>query len=763
MSERNSVQKRAAEIAGVCCLAFAIFLLLALFSYHPLDSSFTHYDPDAQLHNLTGSVGSYTADTLIKLMGIGIFWLPVMLLVAALGYLREPQFKIGSTTIAGLIGLIFATSGIFGLLIGNFDIYGISLHAGGLLGKVTANLLNAYMRLAGSLIVLFLIMIIALMILFDFSVMTFAGRSTAITGAILKMGGVLIDRCREQFGKNTEASALTEPDKAPVTAPLIVETRQETLKEKLQKAEQTHFEFSSRLSVKFKLPPLTLLDRLERKDTRIKRENLIANSRTLEKKLSDFGVEAKVIEVKPGPVITMYELEPAPGVKINKITNLSDDLALALRAPSIRIIAPIPGKGAIGIEIPNQERDPVRLRDVLDHATFKDSPCRLPIALGEDIVGAPVIADLIRMPHLLIAGTTGSGKSVSLNAMICSILFKASPDEVKFLMIDPKRLELSGYEGIPHLLHPVVVNPKKASLVLRWAVEEMERRYRIIGEVGVKSIEAYNQLRSGRPPGPETALPVNGTETRKDQVSIAEEALVPVAGGQTKAAAGIQIKTESLPDRLPYIIIIIDELADLMMVAQRNVEESLTRLAQMARAAGIHLILATQRPSVDVITGIIKANFPTRISFQVSSKVDSRTILDQMGAEKLLGAGDMLFVPPGSSRLVRIHGAYVSDTEIERIVDFVKKQGQPTYDESITEFEPNTTEEKPEEDSDEKYDQAVELVTDLGQASISLVQRYMKIGYNRAARIIERMEAEGIVGPSDGVKPRKVLARKLPR
>ncbi|MCL5807913.1 MAG: FtsK/SpoIIIE domain-containing protein [Deltaproteobacteria bacterium] len=438
-------------------------------------------------------------------------------------------------------------------------------------------------------------------------------------------------------------------------------------------------------------------------------------------------------------------------------------MALALRAPSIRIIAPIPGKGAIGIEIPNQERDPVRLRDVLDHAAFKDSPCRLPIALGEDIVGAPVIADLIRMPHLLIAGTTGSGKSVSLNAMICSILFKAPPDEVKFLMIDPKRLELSGYEGIPHLLHPVVVNPKKASLVLRWAVEEMERRYQIIGEVGVKSIEAYNQFRSGHRPSPDTVMLAVGKETGKDRGNITKAPLIPGADGQASATAGGQLNTGSLPDKLPYIIIIIDELADLMMVAQRNVEESLTRLAQMARAAGIHLILATQRPSVDVITGIIKANFPTRISFQVSSKVDSRTILDQMGAEKLLGAGDMLFVPPGSSRLVRIHGAYVSDTEIERIVDFIKKQGQPTYDESITEFEPDTTEERPEEDSDEKYDQAVELVTDLGQASISLVQRYMKIGYNRAARIIERMEAEGIVGPSDGVKPRKVLARKLPR
>ena len=518
------------------------------------------------------------------------------------------------------------------------------------------------------------------------------------------------------------------------------------------------------MSGKFQLPPLTLLDHVERKDTRIKRENLIANSRILEKKLSDFGVEGKVTEVKPGPVIPMYELEPAPGVKINKITNLSDDLALALRAPSIRIIAPIPGKGAVGIEIPNQERESVRLRNVLDNASFKESPCRLPIALGEDIVGAPVITDLIRMPHLLIAGTTGSGKSVSLNAMICSILFKTPPDEAKFLMIDPKRLQLSGYEGIPHLLPPVVVDPKKAALVLRWAVEEMERRYRIISKVGVKSIEAYNQFHDGQPFVPETAKPADDRKKEGGQPAASAEETSPAAPGAKQGAQDGQEKKAPLPGRLPYIIIIIDELADLMMVAQRNVEESLARLAHMARAAGIHLILATQRPSVDVITGIIKANFPTRISFKVSSKVDSRTILDQLGAEKLLGDGDMLFIPPGSSALTRIHGAYVSDREIERIVDFVKKQGKPAYDESIAEYEPKTADEdKSEEDFDEKYDEAVELVTDLGQASISLVQRYMKIGYNRAARIIERMEAEGIVGASDGAKPRKVFAHKLPR
>ncbi|MBU4581496.1 MAG: DNA translocase FtsK 4TM domain-containing protein [Proteobacteria bacterium] len=757
MNEKSPSQKRAAEIAGLICFAVALFLLLSLFSYHPLDPSFTNYVPeDAPLHNWTGAVGSYTADTLLRLLGIGILWLPVLLLVTALRYFRAAQFRVGAAAVAGTIGLVFATSGMIALLIGDIEIYGIPLQAGGLLGTVTASFLDAYLRLAGSLIVLGLILIVALMILFDFSVVSFAERSASAAGVTARTAGSLLDRCRERFGRKRKAPTVGRP--AAATVPIIEETKRETIKEKLAKAEQTHFDFAIRLNGKFKLPPLTLLDHRERKDTRIKRETLIANSRILEKKLSDFGVDGKVVEVKPGPVITMYELEPAPGVKINKITNLSDDLALALRAPSIRIIAPIPGRGAIGIEIPNQEREPVSLRDVLDHAAFRESPYRLPIALGEDIVGAPVITDLIRMPHLLIAGTTGSGKSVSLNAMICSILFKAPPDEVKFIMIDPKRLELSGYEGIPHLLHPVVVDPKKASLVLRWAVEEMERRYRIISEMGVKSIEAYNQLRAGKAPVPAPEIGEAGCEEAEEPMET-----VPGASPVRKAAEKAFRKNEPLPDRLPYIVVIIDELADLMMVAQRNVEESLTRLAQMARAAGIHLILATQRPSVDVITGIIKANFPTRISFKVSSKVDSRTILDQLGADKLLGDGDMLFIPPGSSRLTRIHGPYVSDREIERIVDFVKKQGKPAYDESIAEFGPGAIEGgKPDGDFDEKYDEAVELVTDLGQASISLVQRYMKIGYNRAARIIERMEAEGVVGPADGAKPRKVLARKIP-
>jgi DNA segregation ATPase FtsK/SpoIIIE, S-DNA-T family len=754
MNGRHPFQKRAAEIAGVTCLAMALFLLLALGSYHPQDHSFTHYAPEQPVENLTGTVGSHTADALIRLVGIGILWLPAMLLITALRFFRDPEFRTGGLAAAGILGLILTTSSLFSLLIGDIEIRGVLLHAGGLLGVVAAKLLNAYLSLAGALIILSLITLIALMTLFDFSLVAAAGRGSVWAGRFLKAGGSLFAGLRGRPDAKRESPAVTLP---PAPPPVLDPVRLETVKERLTKAEQTHFDFDGgRKSGKFKLPPLSLLDPTERRDRKVKREDLLANSRVLEKKLSDFGVDAKVIEVKPGPVITMYELEPAPGVKINRITNLSDDLALALRAPSIRIIAPIPGKGAIGIEIPNPEREPVSLRDVLDHAAFRESPCRLPIALGEDILGAPIIADLIRMPHLLIAGTTGSGKSVSLNAMICSILFKAEPEEVKFIMIDPKRLELSGYEGIPHLLHPVVVDPKQASLVLRWAVEEMERRYRIISTVGVKSIETYNLLRGARSSGPARPAPPDAGGLEPGDAPDAQ-GLPPAAGPLAKAPV-------PLPDKLPYIVIIIDELADLMMVAQRNVEESLARIAQMARAAGIHLILATQRPSVDVITGVIKANFPTRISFKVSSKVDSRTILDQLGAEKLLGAGDMLFIPPGTSRLDRIHGAYVSDREIERIVDFVKKQGQPAYDESITAFEPDAAgEDKQDEDFDEKYDQAVELVTDLGQASISLVQRYLKIGYNRAARIIERMEAEGIVGPTDGAKPRKVIARKIPR
>jgi len=468
----------------------------------------------------------------------------------------------------------------------------------------------------------------------------------------------------------------------------------------------------------FQLPSVNLLENPEISSASADDKNLRMQSKLLEKKLEDFNVQGKVVTILPGPVITTFEYEPAPGIKISKIVGLTDDLALALRSTSIRIVAPIPGKAAIGIELPNETRETVRLKDIIISNNFEKSKSKLTICLGKDIIGNAVVAELDKMPHLLIAGATGTGKSVALNAMICSFLFKANPDEAKLIMIDPKRIELSNYDGIPHLITPVVTDVKKATNALFWAVHEMENRYKLLSEKKVKNIKQYNQ------------------KTAKEKT-----------------------KEKNGPEKLPYIVIIIDELADLMMVASRDVEVALTRLAQMARAAGIHLILATQRPSVDVLTGIIKANFPTRLSFQVSSKTDSRTIIDTNGAENLLGNGDMLFLPPGTAKLQRIHGAYISEKEIAGITEFLKEQETPEYDHAvITESEKEKASSEDLE-YDEKYDEAIALITNTGQASISMIQRHLRIGYNRAARIIEIMEKEGVVGPSDGVKPREVLVR----
>ena len=468
-------------------------------------------------------------------------------------------------------------------------------------------------------------------------------------------------------------------------------------------------------------------------------EGIRAKSRLLEQTLREFGVEGSVTEVKTGPVITIYEFSPAPGVKVAKIASLSDDLARVLSALSVRVVAPIPGRPVVGIEVPNLKRNAVYVKEILASPEFQQAKERLTIGLGKDILGRTAFTDLAKIPHLLIAGTTGSGKSVALNMMICSLLLRCYPREVRLLMVDPKMLELSAYEGIPHLLVPVVTDPKKASSALRGVLAEMERRYRLMSELGVRSIEGYNEL-VAEGLGPKEA------ERRLRQPLSEEE----------EAGGGL--------DFMPYVVVVIDELADLMMVSSRDVEESMIRLAQMARAAGIHLLVATQRPSVDVLTGLIKANFPSRVALRVATRTDSRTILDANGAERLLGKGDMLFIPPGASAPVRIHGAYVSDKEIVRLVGHWKGQGPAVYQEDIfvEREEPAGGLPEDEEELDDRYDDAVALVARTGEASISLIQRHLRIGYNRAARMIERMEQEGVIGPSDGVKRRQVLIREIP-
>lgn len=475
----------------------------------------------------------------------------------------------------------------------------------------------------------------------------------------------------------------------------------------------------------YKLPNSDLLDVPPATRITVDEAVLQQNAATLEQKLSDLGVKGQVVEIHPGPVITMYELTLAPGIPLRRVLNMADDLAMALKSGSTRVVAPIPGKDTVGIEVPNLNREIVYFREIIESHAFKESTSPLKMALGKGIDGEPFATSLTRMPHLLIAGATGTGKSVGLNCLICSWLMSCSPDDVKFLMVDPKKLELSYYQDIPHLLHPVVTEPEKVPKVLSWAIREMERRYDILSAAGAKNIDGYNQM---------------------------------VLSGKVIG------DPDDPPVKLPYIIIIVDELAELMMVAAKDIEISIARLAQMARAAGIHLILATQRPSVDVITGIIKANFPARLSYQVSARPDSRTILDTTGAENLLGMGDMLFLPPGTAKLRRLHGAYVSENEIRLIVDFIKEQRKPVYLQEITSHVSEADARGSSSDfiDDVKYDEAVELVTRLGHASISLIQRHMRIGYNRAARIIEAMETEGIIGPSDGTsRPREVLTRSL--
>jgi DNA segregation ATPase FtsK/SpoIIIE, S-DNA-T family len=519
----------------------------------------------------------------------------------------------------------------------------------------------------------------------------------------------------------------------------------------------------------FTVPPITILTGEATAAGPIDREGLTATAEKLRQKLASFGIQGQVTQIRPGPVVTMFEFLPAAGVKVSRIAALADDLAMAMEALRVRIVAPIPGRGVVGIEVPNKERQMVVLRELAEQDAFQKSHSKLAMCLGKDIEGMPYIADLAKMPHLLIAGTTGSGKSVAVNSMIVSMLLRASPEEVRFLMVDPKMLELSVYEGIPHLLLPVVVDAKKAAMALRWAVEEMERRYQLLAECGVRNIGSYNKKVEKEGDGARRAHRAAKEKRVVDltdpQLSLSDAVGAEAASDEppTVASEGQPALREEPLRKLPYLVIIIDELADLMMVASREVETYIARLAQMARAAGIHLMVATQRPSTDVVTGVIKANFPARISFQVASRHDSGTIINSPGAENLLGMGDMLILPPGTSTLTRVHGPYVDEKEIHSVVEHWKAQGAPVYDPNILKPRAEDGDGLPDDDygPDELYDQAIAAVSDMRFISISLLQRKLRVGYNRAARMIERMERDGIVGPADGAKPREVLIRPI--
>ncbi|MFH1217534.1 MAG: DNA translocase FtsK [Pseudomonadota bacterium] len=696
------------EVAAVLALVSGLFLVLCLVSFTPPAET----SSGVSGANWCGVVGHFLATLLLSFFGLSSFWLPVLLFFFGVSILfASSSFNRLPFICGGCTGLVLASSGLFGSLSwDNLPFFGRDYPLAGYLGRNLFEFISRFIGWTGSFLFFLTLLVLSLMATVRFSPF-FVGKTMVTTCGTLNRK----IRERRQVKNNTRnRSELSEKrvDKSVEDDPALAIPHLHEPVTLKNNAVETDFRPLPVKSGEYHLPSIGLLNLSPEDEIKIDREHYIEVSRTLELKLADFGVQGKVTGISPGPVITTYEFAPAPGVKINKIVSLADDLALGLQAESVRIVGSIPGKSALGIEIPNPHRKIVTIRDIMATEKFQKAESKLTLGLGMDVVGRPVCADLARMPHLLIAGATGAGKSVAINTIICSILFKATPDEVRLLMVDPKRIELSTYEAIPHLLHPVVVDPKMASRALQWAVREMERRYLLMEEQRVKSFASYNEC--------------------------AEE-------------------------KLPYIVIIIDELADLMMVSSSEVETSVARLAQMARAAGMHLILATQRPSVDVLTGLIKANFPTRMSFKVSSKIDSRTILDSSGAEHLLGAGDMLLLPPGSARLKRIHGAYISEQESERIVNFLKEQATPRYDESVmqvVEKEDDNLDNGGEEDFDEKYDEAVAFVCDAGQASISMIQRRLRVGYNRAARMIETMEKEGIIGPSDGAKPREVLVKK---
>jgi S-DNA-T family DNA segregation ATPase FtsK/SpoIIIE len=756
------------EVVGVALFAVALIWLIALVTYDPSDpawffSAGTHDVPA----NFAGRVGAFLSELSYQILGYASYLVPAVIAVVGWHYFWCRAVDAVYTKLVGAAMLFACSAAFLGLTLGRVDFGPRAFRAGGYLGEWLGGFMADYLSRTGSIIVILALIVAAVILATQFSF----GRLFAAMFAVLRsnaaQGFEAFTQWREErrkararrdvlekYGKTKEAPIVAKGETkktanidrpepaAPRPDPVVARARTPVRDEDdvpapiarstpvVQKKPAPKAPVAPTLPLPeperverrlgtYTLPPVSLLD-APKAERKIDERELMDAARHLEEKCREFSVEGSVVQIHPGPVVTTFELKPDAGVKYSKVTGLADDLCLAMQAESV-LIDRIPGKATVGIQIPNPNREAISLREMLESDAYTRHSSKLAFALGKTIHGEPYVADLATMPHLLIAGSTGTGKSVGLNAMLTGILYRATPDDVRMIMVDPKRLELGMYEDIPHLMTPVVVEPKKAANALRWAVREMEERYKTLAAYGVRNIDQFNR-----------------------NVRAALESGDPIKDGDPKRP-------------LPFIVVVVDELADLMMVAGNEVEESICRLAQMARAVGIHLILATQRPSVDVITGLIKANLPSRISFRVSSKIDSRTILDSNGAEQLLGKGDMLFLPPASSRHIRLHGPYISEQESARLASFLRKQGKPVYDETITEEEKKGGPEGVEFEKDELYDEAARIVVSTGQASISYLQRKMRIGFSRAARLVDMMEAEGLVSPGSGGKPREVL------
>jgi S-DNA-T family DNA segregation ATPase FtsK/SpoIIIE len=725
------------EVAGVVVLTGAVFTVL----------SFVAYQRGSSGLNLAGRVGELLADVLLQGLGFAAYLGPVFLGVVAYLLFRKASREITLVRSLGALVLVLCSAVMLALLLSPER---QASFAGGWIGGLAARILREAFGAPGAYLMISSLMVLSFVVVTRVSLGRIAEASaTGAARGVRKLSNTVRKPAQEAVLEivppparpNIRREEVVREEVEPRSAPLIVRATREERKVK-RKARQEELPFAD--DGRYQVPPAHLLDEPVAGDVEVDEEALHRSSQILESKLADFGISAKVIEVRPGPVITTFDVEPAPGVKVNRIVSLADDLAMALRVTGVRILAPVPGKAVVGIEVANPRRDTVVLRELIESDAYAKSRSMLCVSLGKDTAGQPTVGDLAKMPHLLVAGATGSGKSVCVNALVMSILHKASPRDVRFVMIDLKMLELSVYEDIPHLLVPVVTDPRISVAVLHNIVEVMDDRYRLMKKCGVRNIDGYNKL-----------VDENAGPAAQDVLELTE--LAPDASDDEVVTAPAKL------ERLPKIVVIIDELADLMMTMGRKVEEPITRLAQKARAAGIHLILATQRPSVDVITGLIKANFPSRIAFQTTSRVDSRTIIDQIGAERLLGRGDMLYMPPGSAFIERLHGPLVTEEEIHKVARYIKRQGKPQYAFDLLESAEEDEDQSYEDDlSDVLYDQAVQMVTESRQASISWLQRRLRVGYNRAARMIERMEREGVVAPSDGSRPREVLAPPAP-